>query len=102
MKASFSSCISFLLRKNSMFEKLKQLRQLKSLQDDLGKERVEVEKEGTKVVMNGKMEIEEIKLNAALDKERQERIVKDCVNDALGKIKFAAAQKMLGMKEKLF
>lgn len=78
-----------------MFEKLRQLKQLKNLQDDLGKEKAEVEREGVRVVVNGKMEVEEIKLNAALDKERQEIVIKDCVNDALGKIKFAAAKKML-------
>lgn len=78
-----------------MFEKLRQLKQLKNLQDDLGKEKVGVEKEGIKVVVNGKMEVEEIRLNAALSKEKQEIVVKDCINDALGKIKFSAAQKML-------
>lgn len=85
-----------------MFEKLRQLKQLKNLQDDLGKKKVEVEREGVKVVVNGKMEVEEIRLNAELSKERQEMVVKDCVNDGLGKIKFSAAQKMLTMKEKLF
>ncbi len=85
-----------------MFEKLRQLQQLKSLQDDLGKEKAEAEREGVKVVINGKMEIEEIRLNAELSKERQEMVVKDCVNEALGKIKMSAAQKILTMKEKLF
>ncbi len=85
-----------------MFEKLRQLKQLKNLQDDLGKEKVEVEREGIKVVVNGKMEVEEIRLNAELSKERQEMVVKECVNDALAKIKLAAAQKMLMLKEKLF
>ncbi|PIS39309.1 MAG: hypothetical protein COT33_02605 [Candidatus Nealsonbacteria bacterium CG08_land_8_20_14_0_20_38_20] len=85
-----------------MFEKLRQLQQLKNLQDDLGKEKAEAEKEGVKVVVNGKMEVEEIRLNAELSKEKQEMVVKDCLNDALGKIKLAAAQKMLTMKEKFF
>jgi DNA-binding protein YbaB len=85
-----------------MFEKLRQLKQLKNLQDDLGKEKAEAEREGIKVVVNGKMEVEEIRLNAELGKERQEVVVKDCVNEALDKIKLSAARKMLTMKEKLF
>ena len=46
-----------------MFDKLKQLAQLKKLKDILEKERREVEREGIRVVINGKMEIEEIQLN---------------------------------------
>lgn len=85
-----------------MFEKLRQLKQLKDLQDNLGKEKAEAERDGVRVVVNGKMEVEEVRLNPDLDKERQEKAVKDCVNDALRKIKMSAAQKMMGMKDKLF
>jgi len=80
-----------------MFDKLKQLKQLKEMQSELAKERIEVEKNGVKAVLNGKMEIEEIILNPELSKEEQERIVRDCVNEAMKKIQTIAAQKMFRM-----
>ncbi len=80
-----------------MFEKLKQMKQLKELQDSLKNERAEVEKQGVKIVVNGKMEIEEVQLNSELGKEEQEKIVKDCINEAMKKVQFIAAQKMSQM-----
>ena len=55
-----------------MFDKLKQLKQLKELKDSLSQEKAEVEKRGVKIIVNGKMEIEEIHLNPDLNKEEQE------------------------------
>jgi DNA-binding protein YbaB len=80
-----------------MFEKLKQLKELKQLQDSLAQQKVESEKSGTKIVMNGKMEVEEITLNPALSKEQQEKAVKDCFNDAVRKIQLHLAQTMSKM-----
>ena len=82
-----------------MFEKIRQLKQLKDLKDSLEKEKFEIEKNGTKITMNGKMEIEEIKLNTALANEEQERILKDCFNEAMKKIQMIAAQKMMQMQD---
>ena len=78
-----------------MFDNLKQLKKLKELRDSLGKERIEIEKEGIKIVINGKMEMEEVKLNSELDIEQQQRIIKDCFNEAVGKIQRIAAEKMM-------
>jgi len=80
-----------------MFEKLKQLKELKDLQDKLTEEKAEVEKSGIKVVVNGKMEVEEIKLNSELNKEEQEKIIKECLNEAMKKIQIVAAKKMSQM-----
>lgn len=80
-----------------MLDKLKQLKELKKMQDEFAKEMVEVEKQGTKVVINGKMEIEEIILNPELQKEEQEKILKDCINDAMHQMKIKMAQKMQQM-----
>jgi len=80
-----------------MFDQLKQLKQLKEIQDQLKKERVEVEKNGVKAVVNGKMEIEEIVLNPDFGIERQEKAVKDCVNEAVRKVQTNLAQKMSQM-----
>ena len=80
-----------------MLDKFKQLRELKKMQDELEKEKSEVEKQGTKVVVNGKMEIEEVVLNSDLQKEEQEKILKDCANQAMDKMKMIMAQKMQQM-----
>ena len=81
-----------------MFDKFKQLKQLKDLQDSLKDEKAEAGKEGIKVVVNGKMEIEEIQLNSELSKQEQERIIKECLNEAMKKIQVIAAQKMSQMQ----
>jgi DNA-binding protein YbaB len=80
-----------------MFEKLEQLKKLKDLQDSLSQEKTEIEKKGIKVVVNGKMEVEQIQLNLELSKEEQEKILRDCINEAVKKIQIIAAQKMSQM-----
>ncbi len=76
-----------------MFDKLKDMKKLKDLDSSLAKERMESEINGVKVIMNGKSEIIEITLNLDLDKEKLEKTVKDCVNDASGKAKMVMARK---------
>ncbi|MCD6429557.1 YbaB/EbfC family nucleoid-associated protein [bacterium] len=80
-----------------MFDKLKQLKQIKEMHDAMQRERVEVEKQGIKVILNGKLEVEEIVLNPELQKEEQERILKECFNEAVKKVQLAVAQKLSGM-----
>lgn len=80
-----------------MFEKLKQLKELKDIKDSLSKERIEVEREGIKVALNGNLEIQEIILNQEMDKETQERVLRDCLNEGVKKVQFAMAQKFKGL-----
>jgi len=77
-----------------MFDQLRKIKQLKELQDSLKKESIEVEKNGVKVVVNGKMEIESVTLNDEISIQEQERAVKDAINSAFRKIQTIAAQKM--------
>jgi DNA-binding protein YbaB len=77
-----------------MFDKFKELAKLKKMKDILEKEVKEVERQGVKVVVNGKMEIQEIKLNPELEIEEQERIIKECFNQALAQIQQEAAKTM--------
>ena len=81
-----------------MFDKLKQIKKLKELQDSLSQEKAEVEREGIKVVVNGKMEVELIQINSELEKTQQEEILRDCINEAMKKMQMAAAQKMSQMQ----
>jgi len=80
-----------------MFDKLKQLKELKELKDSLSQEREEVEKQGIKVIINGKIEIEDIQLNPDLSKEEQEKILKECINEAVKKIQMVLFSKMSQM-----
>lgn len=80
-----------------MFDKFKQLAQLKSLQNEIAKEKFEAENNGVKVVVNGKLMVEDIILNSNLSAEEQAIAVKNCLNDALKKAQASAAQKMMGM-----
>ena len=77
-----------------MFDKLKQLKQLKELKDSLSQEKAEVEKKGIKIIVNGKMEIEEIHLNPDLNKEEQEEAIRECINEAMKKIQMVVAKKI--------
>lgn len=80
-----------------MFDNLKKLQQLKEIKDSLEKEKIEIEREGVKVIINGKMEAEEIKLNPLLEQNRQEEALKKCFNEAVKKIQMMAAEKMMRM-----
>jgi len=80
-----------------MFDKLKQLAQLKGLQNEIAKEKFEAENNGVKVIVNGAMAIEEVILNSQLDSDKQAKIIKDCANEALKKAQMGAAKKLAGM-----
>ena len=80
-----------------MFDKLKQLAQLREMEGKMKEERATIEKDGIKVTVNGKFEIEEIILNSEISLEEQQRILKDCINEANRKVQFAMAQKFAGM-----
>jgi len=76
------------------FDKLKQLNQIREIQKNLEKETAGVEEEGVKVVLNGKMEIEEVLLNKDLPIEKQQNLVKSCHNEAIKKIQVILAKQM--------
>ena len=75
-----------------MFDKLKKLKEIKELKEKLAREKIEIEEKGIKVVLNGKMEIEEIVLNQELPKEEQEKILKNCLNKGVKEIQLKIAQ----------
>jgi len=80
-----------------MFEQLKQIKQIKKLHNAIQEEKVEIEKRGIKIVLNGRLEVEEMVLNPQLQKEEQEEILKECFNEAIKKIQMKVAQKMANM-----
>ncbi len=80
-----------------MFDKIGQIKKMREIQSALKEERVEVEKEGVKLIINGNIEVEEIFINSSLSKEEQERVLVLCFNEAIKKIQMIAAQKMSQM-----
>ena len=88
-----------------MFNKLKQFKELRSqaktLQSALKDEKVEIEKHGVKIVMDGNQEIISIDVSVDLfsgDKKRDlENAIKDGMNSAIEKTKRVMAQKMQSM-----
>ncbi|MDO8495615.1 MAG: YbaB/EbfC family nucleoid-associated protein [bacterium] len=74
-----------------MFDALKQLNNLRKLQGELEKQIVTVEKDGVKVTINGKMKVEEVRLNSALDHANNSRLVKEAINEAIEKLHGAIA-----------
>ena len=71
---------------------------MKELKEALEKERREVKKEGVRVVVNGKMEIEELSLNPQLEPAKQQDLVKACINRALKEVQQEAVRKMFQEK----
>ena len=80
-----------------MFDKFKQLAQLKGLQNEIAKERFEAEIDGIKIVVSGALAVEEVILNSNLSIEKQSEMVKKCANEALKKAQVGAAEKLARM-----
>jgi len=80
-----------------MFDNIKKMKQLRDLKNSLAKETIEVEKEGVKIIVNGNMEVEDLKLNNDLENEKQGEVIKDCFNEAIKKIQRLLAEKMMQM-----
>ncbi len=80
-----------------MFDKLEKIKQLKDMQAALAQEKVEKEEKGIKVIINGKMEIEEIILNQELEQSEQEKVLKRLINEGFKDIQAIATRKMSGM-----
>lgn len=78
-----------------MFDNLKKMYELKKMQDEFKKEKLTVEKRGVTVTMNGSFEVEEIKLNAELGIEDQQKALKEALNEVRESIQKTLAQKMM-------
>lgn len=74
-----------------MFDKLKDLKKLKDLDSALAKEMIEKEKEGVKIVVNGRGDVESVFLGAGL--EKQEKVLKELLNSASQEAKMKMARK---------
>ena len=84
-----------------MFDKLKQFKDLrdqaKSLQDQLAEEKIEVESDGIKLLMDGNQKIISIKIDSEMSAQQIEEKMPAILNDAIKKAQRAAVQKMQSM-----
>ncbi len=80
-----------------MFDKLKQLKDLKVMQEEIGREVVTIGRQGVEITINGKFEVQSISLNPKLEKTEQEIVLKQCFNEAVKKLQMNMAQKFSGM-----
>jgi len=74
-----------------MFDKLKDLKKLKDLDSALSKEMIEKEKDGIKVVVNGRGDVESVSLGAGM--ESQGNILKELLNSASTEAKMKMARR---------
>ncbi|MFA5086108.1 MAG: hypothetical protein WC468_00705 [Candidatus Paceibacterota bacterium] len=74
-----------------MFDKLKDLKKLKDLDSALAKEMIKKEKDGIKVIVNGRGDVESISLGAGM--ESQERVLKELLNGASTEAKMKMARR---------
>lgn len=79
-----------------MLDQIKKFAELKKLQDSFKKEKIIIEKEGTSVEMNGNFEVENIKLNPELSTDKQQEILKNCLNEARENIQKRLAKSLMG------
>jgi DNA-binding protein YbaB len=78
-----------------MFDKMKQLAKLKEIQDKMSQEKFSVESQGTEVVINGKMQVESIRLSENLSQEEQAKVLRDCFNQAIVKMQTKMASHLM-------
>jgi len=78
-----------------MFDKLKQINELRKLQGEFAKEKLTVEKRGVFITMNGSMDVEAVKLNSALSIEDQQEALKEALSQAKHEMQKKMAQKMM-------
>ena len=73
------------------------LKQAKQIKDELSKARFEAESGGVRAVVNGEMDIVELKITPGMDSFKAESAAKEAVNKALRTAKAEAAKLMSKM-----
>jgi len=84
-----------------MFEKLKQLKDLrnkaKSIQGALSEEKITGDRHGIKISMDGNMNVSAVVLEKEMTKEELEKKLPDVINETIKKAQRVMAEKMRSM-----
>jgi len=78
-----------------VFDQFKKMAELKKLQDSFKKEKEVVERDGILVEINGNFEVENIKLNPELSIDKQQEVLRRCLNEARENIQKRLAKVMM-------
>jgi DNA-binding protein YbaB len=81
---------------HAMFDQIKQLMQLKKMQEEITRQNVSVEVRGVKVTMRGDLDVTRLELNPELDLTSQAEAVIACLKEAKEKIQKQLAQTLSG------
>jgi DNA-binding protein YbaB len=79
-----------------VFDQIKKIAELKKLQESFKREKETVERDGVSVEMNGNFEVQDIKLNPELSVEKQQEVLKRCLNEARENIQKRLAKSLMG------
>lgn len=80
-----------------MFDKLKQINELRKMKNAIAGETAETEKNGVKIKINGSFTVEEIFISPEAMNDDLAKNIKYCFNDALSKMQTNLAKKFSGM-----
>lgn len=79
-----------------MFDTLKQMAQMKKIGDEMKKQSVTVERDGSSLTMRGDFEVTALQLNAERDADAHARVVMDLLREAKEKIQAQLASAFKG------
>jgi DNA-binding protein YbaB len=79
-----------------MFDQLKQLAQLKKMQDEIKRQMVDVEVRGVRLTMRGDMEVLKLELNPELDPKSQSEAILEALKTAKENIQKQLVQNLKG------
>ncbi len=80
-----------------MFDKIKQLKKAREIQNSLKDKEVRVERNDFLIIIDGQLRIKEIKLNSQVEKEKQEEVLKSLLNEAMEKAQMMVAKEISQM-----
>lgn len=80
-----------------MFDKLKQLNELRKMKNAMRAETAEAERNGVRVKINGGFTVEEISISPEAMNGELAKNIKYCFNDAVSKMQTNMAQKFSGI-----
>lgn len=80
-----------------MFDKLKQINELRKMKNAIAEETAETERNGIKIKINGSFTVEEILISPEAMNNDLAKNIKYCFNDVLSKMQSNLAKKFSGM-----
>ncbi|MEK9161291.1 MAG: YbaB/EbfC family nucleoid-associated protein [Patescibacteria group bacterium] len=80
-----------------MFDKLKQINELRKMKNAIAGETAETERNGVRIKINGSFTVEDVFISPEAMNADLAKNIKRCFNDALSKMQTNIAQKFSGM-----